>query len=173
MRAFPLLSILLIAGCAQAPSNAEYQKNLATAKAVMQAHIDMDYDAWLAYYADDAVVWDAPYGTDKISAADAAVLFATHHDAFDGISMSREVWLPGVDTLNLQADGSVRAYINWAGTSKINGKKLDLRAYHYWNFNGDGKITQQGDFYDAGGVQSYVMGTSESEVNLEEATEVD
>lgn len=52
----------------------------------------------------------------------------------------------------LGADGSVRAYINWSATSKANGHEVNLRAYHYWNFNEEGKIMQEGGFYDAGGL---------------------
>lgn len=157
MRLFPILAMALLAGCAAAPdksANDTYQKNLATAKAATQAHIDADYDAWLGYHTEDAVIWDAGYGTDKMTTAEAAKTFAGHHDAFDGINTAREVWLPGVDTLSLQADGSVRAYLNWTATSKANGNKINLRAYHYWNFSEDGKINQEGGFYDAGGLMT-------------------
>ena len=56
--------------------------------------------------------------------------------------------------MSLEADGSVRAYLNWTATSKANGNKINLRAYHYWNFNDEGKINQEGDFYDAGGLMT-------------------
>lgn len=157
MRVFTILAAVLIAGCTTAPDNAAnetYKNNLATAQAATQAHIDADYEAWLGYHAEDAVVWDAGYGTDKITAKEAAVVFAGHHDAFEGINTAREVWLPGVDTLSLEAEGSVRAYLNWTATSKANGNKINLRAYHYWNFNDEGKINQEGDFYDAGGLMT-------------------
>lgn len=145
----------LLAGCASQADNAAneaYQKNLTTAKAAIQSHIDADYDSWMTYHAEDAVVWGATYGSEKMTGAEAAEQFGGHHDAFDGIATAREVWLPGVDTLNLQADGSVRAYINWTATSKANGHEVNLRAYHYWNFDEDGKINQEGGFYDAGGL---------------------
>lgn len=155
MRTLPVLAAILVAGCTAAPDHSAseaYQKNLATAKAAVQAHIDADYDAWLGYHSDDVAVWDAGYGTARMTGAEAAVSFAGHHDAFDGISTTREVWLPGVDTLSLEADGSVRAYINWTAVSKTNGNTVDLRAYHYWNFDDEGKINQEGGFYDAGGL---------------------
>lgn len=157
MRLSLFLAAALLAGCATQTddsANEAYQKNLATAKAAIQSHIDADYDSWMTYHAEDAVVWGATYGSEKMSGAEAAVQFGGHHDAFDGIATTREVWLPGVDTLNLQADGSVRAYINWTATSKANGHEVNLRAYHYWNFNEDGKINQEGGFYDAGGLMA-------------------
>jgi hypothetical protein len=51
----------------------------------------------------------------------------------------------------LEADGSVRAYINWKGTARASGVAIDLRAYHYWNFK-DGKVVAEGNYYDAGGL---------------------
>lgn len=159
MRILPLFAFAVLASCSQAPAssdaasaNATYKANLATAQAANQAHIDADYDTWKSFYTEDAVIWDATYGSQKMTVAKAAETFAGHHAAIDGIRTAREVWLPGVDTLNLQADGSVRAYIDWNGTSKANGHELELRAYHYWNFDEAGKINQQGDFYDAGGL---------------------
>ena len=53
--------------------------------------------------------------------------------------------------LTLEADGSVRAYINWKGTARATGVAIDLRAYHYWNFK-DGKVVAEGNYYDAGGL---------------------
>lgn len=155
MRLSVILAVLILAGCAAPADDAAkdtYSQNLATAKKAVQAHINADYDAWMECHAADAVIMDAGYGTTGMTPQEAATAFAGHHDAFDGISTSREIWLPGVDTLNLAADGSVRAYINWSATSKANGHEVNLRAYHYWNFNDEGKIMQEGGFYDAGGL---------------------
>ena len=160
MKYFPLLALVLAAGCATAPSsssNDTYQQNLATAQAVLEAHSNADYDAWLSYHAEDAVIWGASYGSEKMTAPEAAELFATYHSVVEGISTAREVWLPGVDTLNLQADGSVRVYADWTSISKINGDTIDVRAYHFWNFDESGKITQAGNFFDASGLQAAIM----------------
>ena len=84
-----------------------------------------------------------------MTAAEGAKAFAGHHEAFEGIATTREVWLPGVDTLSLAADGSVRAYLTWTATSNANGHVANLRAYHYWNFDEAGKINQEGGFHHA------------------------
>lgn len=154
-----LLIALLLGSCAENSKNAEYQSNLKIAQATLQAHIDGDYDTWLTFHHPDAAVWGAEYGSQKMLPAEAAEQFATHHIAFANIHTNNEVWLPGVDTLSLLADGSVRAYINWGSTSNTTGEEINLRAYHYFNFI-DGKISQSGNFYDAGGLYATVQPTS-------------
>lgn len=157
MRTLPFFALALLASCSQAPTSGvsdTYKANLATAKAATQAHIDADYDTWMSLHTEDAEIWDAPYGSTKMTAAEGAKAFAGHHEAFEGIATTREVWLPGVDTLSLAADGSVRAYLTWTATSNANGHVANLRAYHYWNFDETGKINQEGGFYDAGGLEA-------------------
>ena len=148
---FFLTVIVALGSCAVNSVSSEYQSNLQTAKAIMKAHIESDYDTWLSHHHPDAEIWSAEYGSQKMTPAEAAADFATHHLAFADIQTKNEVWLPGVDTLSLQADGSVRAYINWRATSTATGETIDLRAYHYFNFT-DGKVSQSGNFYDAGGL---------------------
>jgi ketosteroid isomerase-like protein len=145
------MPFLVLAGCATNANNAVYKKNLATAQAVLAAHAAADYDTWMTLHHEDAVIWDADYGSESMTRDEAALLYASHHEAIDGIDGSDAVWLPGVDTLSLEADGSVRAYINWKGTAVATGVSIDLRAYHYWNFK-DGKVVAEGNYYDAGGL---------------------
>lgn len=145
------LPLLVLAGCSSNANNADYLKNLATVQAVLAAHSSADYDTWSSLHHEDAVIWDANYGSASMTREEAAVLYASHHEAIDEIDYSKAVWLPGVDTLSMEADGSVRAYINWKGTARASGVAIDLRAYHYWNFK-DGKIIAEGNYYDAGGL---------------------
>ena len=92
MRLSVILAVLILAGCAAPADDAAkdtYSQNLATAKAAVQAHINADYDAWMECHSDNAVIWDAGYGTTRMTPQEAATAFAGHHDAFDGISTTR------------------------------------------------------------------------------------
>ena len=94
------MPFLVLAGCATNANNAVYKKNLATAQAVLAAHAAADYDTWTTLHHEDAVIWDANYGSESMTRDEAAVLYASHHEAIDGIDGSDAVWLPGVDTLS-------------------------------------------------------------------------
>ena len=51
---------------------------------------------------------------------------------------------------------SVRTYGTWTGTNISTGKELNLKGYWYMNFDTDGKIIAQGDFFDFGGMYDAV-----------------
>ena len=74
-----------------------------------------------------------------------------YHMAFDNLKYTAEVWLPGTDTLG-SFDGSVRTYGVWTGTQTQTKKELNLKGYWYFNFDDDGKVLGQGDYFDFGGM---------------------
>ncbi len=117
------LPLLVLAGCSSNANNADYKKNLATAQAVLAAHSTADYDTWSSLHHEDAVIWDANYGSASMTRDEAAVLYASHHEAIDGIDGSDAVWLPGVDTSHIGSGWKcTRVYqlerhstCNWSG----------------------------------------------------------
>ena len=78
-----------------------------------------------------------------------------YHAAFDNIKYTAENWLPGTSE-DGSLDGSVRTYGTWTGTNVSTGKELNLKGYWYMNFDDEGKIIAQGDFFDFGGMMDAV-----------------
>ena len=79
---------------------------------------------------------------------------------FSDITFEDARWLPGVNEETLEADGSVRVYGTWKGTSNATGKKFSVDSYHYFVIEG-GKILQSGDFFDASGMLMAVSADEE------------
>jgi len=63
------------------------------------------------------------------------------------------VYLPGMDTVNLQMDGSVRVY--FAFSSSLQGEEISLTCYQTIDFK-DGKISRLDLFMDRSGVTNFV-----------------
>ena len=43
---------------------------------------------------------------------------------YTDVKFNNPVWLPGIDTLTMKNDGSVRAYGRWSGKSLSTGENL-------------------------------------------------
>ncbi len=80
---------------------------------------------------------------------------------FSEVTFEDARWLPGVNEETLQADGSVRVYGTWKGTSIATGKRFSVDSYHYFVVK-DGKILQSGDFFDATGMVRAVRADEEA-----------
>ena len=80
---------------------------------------------------------------------------------FSEVTFEDARWLPGVNEETLQADGSVRVYGTWKGTSIATGKRFSVDSYHYFVVK-DGKILQSGDFFDATGMVMAVRADEET-----------
>ena len=70
---------------------------------------------------------------------------------FENMNFTPTYWLPGSDSLG-NLNGSVRVYGVWTATHTPTQKSINLKSYHYWDFNDDGLITQVGDYFDATGM---------------------
>ena len=70
---------------------------------------------------------------------------------FDDVDVEygHTIFLPGIDTLNLELDGSVRVYS--AFLLKINDQKIDMSFYGTYDFRND-SICQSHEFFDFGGL---------------------
>ena len=107
-----------------------------------------------------------------------------YHQAFDNIKYTAEVWC--FELTIKESLTEVRTYGNWTGTHAVTGKELNLNGYWYFNFDENGLVTEQGDFFDAGGMISAVydvnhqdeiinivnMSTNKSAADVEAFTEV-
>ena len=138
-------------------SNPDYEKNLATAKKLFELHGEEKIDEQLALVSKDMKIYTQMYGVNEPGDYNAyAAMLKGYQDAFEDIVYTPQAWLPGVDTLTLKPDGSVRTYGKWTGKNSITGKELDLNGYWYFNFDDEGKVIAQGDFFDFGGMYDAV-----------------
>ena len=145
---------LLFVSCG---GNPNYEKNVATAQKLFALHGEENLDEQLALVSKDIKLYTPMYGSSEPLGYDAyASILKGYHDNFEDIKYNAQAWLPGVDTLSLKPDGSVRTYGTWTGKNSITGKEINLNGYWYFNFDADGKVSAKGDFFDYGGMMQAV-----------------
>ena len=136
-------------------SNPDYAKNLATAKKLFELHGEEDIDAQLALVSKDIESNTSVYGSETSNYDQYVAMLKGYHAAFDNIKYTANNWLPGTSPEG-KLDGSVRTYGTWTGVNVATGKELNLKGYWYMNFDEEGKIVAQGDFFDFGGMYDAV-----------------
>lgn len=151
MKNLTALALILVLLTACSTEHADYQKNLATAQKLFELHAQEALDEQLALWSKDLVLYPPLYGSDTIGFEEVAVMAKGYHDQFENLAFEADSWLPGTSREG-QPDGSVRVYGTWTGEHSSTGKSLSLNSYHYFNFDSEGKIVEQGDFFDAGGM---------------------
>jgi ketosteroid isomerase-like protein len=125
-----------------------YAKNVATAQAFFAAFSAKD-SVKMASYVSDNFVWSPPaVGLDSLSKdkwyAQMQVFMSTYND----ITFTNGLWRKGVD-VNNNLDGSVRVYGLWNSKFASSGKTSLLKYYCTFDFDKDGKIAWQGEYYNA------------------------
>jgi ketosteroid isomerase-like protein len=125
-----------------------YTKNLATAQAFFAAFAAKD-SVKMASYVTDNFVWSPPaVGQDSLSKdkwyAQMQVFMSTYND----ITFTNGLWRKGVDNDN-NLDGSVRVYGLWNSKFASSGKTSLLKYYASFEFDKDGKIAWQAEYYNA------------------------
>tara|TARA_B100001996_G_C18600879_1_gene569794 strand:+ start:330 stop:1106 length:777 start_codon:yes stop_codon:yes gene_type:complete len=144
-----LLSIaILFSSC---NTNPDYAKNLATAKKLFKLHEEENLEAQLALVSEKIESNTSFYGSETVGYDQYVSMLKGYHAAFDNIKYTANNWLPGTSPEG-KLDGSVRTYGTWTGVNIATGKELDLKGYWYMNFDKEGKIIAQGDFFDFGGM---------------------
>ncbi|HIG45121.1 MAG TPA: hypothetical protein EYQ20_01365 [candidate division Zixibacteria bacterium] len=144
-----------------------YLANLAVVKSMHQAHMDEDSETWSTMIA-DSLKWSSPeYGSVNQAGTkeDWAALMKSYQDGFDDISIQQAIYLPGLDSVTAEPDGSVRVYIHWKGTHTSSGVVAEPWYYANYDFEG-GKVVAASEFMDVGGMRNYIAeaaAASESE----------
>jgi quinol monooxygenase YgiN len=146
-------TLTIVTSCSN--SNPKYAGNLEKAKQFFALHEEENFDAQLAMISKDVEVELPMYGSSNAGYETLSVMIKGYHDAFDNIKYTPQVWLPGCAE-DGTLDGSVRTYGTWTGTNIATGKALNLKSYHYVNFDDDGLVAGFGDFFDAGGMMDAV-----------------
>jgi quinol monooxygenase YgiN len=148
------ITVVLFVSCG---GNPNYETNLATAQKLFELHGEEKIDEQLALVSEDIKIYTPMYGSSEPMGYDVyASMLKGYHDNYEDIKYNAQAWLPGVDTLSLKPDGSVRTYGTWTGKNSITGKQINLNGYWYFNFDADGKVIAQGDFFDYGGMMQAV-----------------
>ena len=129
-----------------------YLANLAVVKSMHQAHMDEDLETWSTMIA-DSLKWSSPeYGSVNQAGTkeDDAALMKSYQDNFDDISIQQAIYLPGLDSVTAEPDGSVRVYIHWTGTHTSSGVVAEPWYYANYDFEG-GKVVAATDHRYRGG----------------------
>ncbi len=125
-----------------------YTKNLATAQAFFAAFAAKD-SVKMASYVTDNFMWSPPaVGQDSLSKDAWYAQMQVFMSTFNDITFTNPLWRKGVDMDN-NLDGSVRVYGLWNSKFASSGKTGLLKYYCTFDFDKDGKIAWQGEFYNA------------------------
>ena len=153
MKKFKLiLIVILFVSC---DSNPDYQSNLAVAKKWVQAFEDQNIELWKEAVSEDLQDIAPMYGMGMVDYETSLEVAEFYIQNYTDVKFNDPVWLPGIDTLTMKPDGSVRAYGRWSGKSLSTGREFSLMSYHNFDFE-DGKISSTGEYFDATGMVNAV-----------------
>ena len=147
-----LLAGILFVGC---DSNPKYESNLAVAKKWVQAFEDQNIDLWKEAVSEDLQDIAPMYGMGMVDYETSLQVAEFYVQNYTDVKFNDPVWLPGIDTLTMKPDGSVRAYGRWSGKSLSTGREFSVMSYHNFDFE-DGKISSTGEYFDATGMVNAV-----------------
>jgi hypothetical protein len=132
-------------------AKALYEKNLATLQTGITAFENEKMDDWAATVADNAV-WNSPaYGTKPAGKEEWKKALTAYTTDWDSLKLVNPIFLPGIDSISHEFDGSVRYYGTWQGVHK-SGIKTSVNFYGTYEFNKDNKVTDGTEFFDVGGL---------------------
>jgi len=143
---------ILVLSCS---TNPDYQNNLKLAKKWVQAFETSNVELWKEVVSEELVDVAPMYGMGQVDYKTSLQVAEFYVQNYTNVKFQNQVWLPGIDTLTMKPDGSVRAYGTWTGTSKSTGRNFSLTSYHNFDFK-DGKITSTGEYFDATGMVNSV-----------------
>ena len=162
---FAAVILLLIAACTgsekkeadasskNADMHALYEKNLATVKTLIAAFEKEDLNGVAAMVADTAV-WNSPaYGDTVTTKAHWMESLKYYLDNWDKLYLTNGQFLPGVDAVTHEFDGSVRYYGRWDGVHS-SGVATQVNFYGSYDFNKENKIISGADYFDLGGLMN-------------------
>ena len=144
---------LLVLSCST--NNPTYEENLTLAKKWIEAFETGNIDLWKEVVSENLVDVAPMYGMGEVDYNTSLQVAEFYVQNYLNVKFKNQVWLPGIDTLTMKPDGSVRAYGNWTGTSKSTGRDFSMTSYHNFHFK-DGKISSTGEYFDATGMVNSV-----------------
>ena len=141
-----LLSLFIITSCSN--EHPDYASNKKLAEKWVETFETQNMGLWEEVVSEDVVDVSPMYGMGQIDYASSKQIAEFYVNSYSDVKFNNPVWLPGIDTLTMKPDGSVRAYGVWTGKSKSTGRIFTLPSYHNFGFK-DGKIISTGEYFDA------------------------
>jgi len=143
------------------PGQVAFEENSKTVLEELEAwqNESVDYDK---FYAEDYAAWGTGFGdTDTTNLEQMIEWDNMMFETYDFKIVNGPVnLLPGVDVDTKKIDGSVRLYTEWeitlTATDTTEAKTGNIRMYHAYVFNEEGKITLSLAYGDFGGLMSYL-----------------
>ena len=127
------------------PVSEAFEQNSENLKSLFKAWESQDVDASMVFLADDFVEIGTGFNEpDRNKEEHKAQM--TKMMGMMKPTLKNSVFLPGVDSTTLEADGSVRYYGTW--NFAIGDKNEDLMVYGTAEFNEEGKITSLAHYAD-------------------------
>ncbi|MGB2086584.1 MAG: antibiotic biosynthesis monooxygenase [Flavobacteriaceae bacterium] len=148
------LSLFLLVGC-NSVTNKDYEANLVLAKKWVSSFETNNVELWKEVVSEDLVDVAPLYGMGQVDYQTSLNIANFYVNNYEEVEFQNPVWLPGVDTLTMKPDGSVRAYGTWTGKSKSTGRTFSVTSYHNFDFK-EGKIVSTGEYFDATGMVNAV-----------------
>ena len=150
MKKLLLITIsFIVVGCST--THPDYEANKKLAQKWVETFETGNIDLWEEVVSKDVIDISPMYGMGEINYEASKQIAEFYVNNYTDVKFNDPVWLPGIDTLTMKPDGSVRAYGVWTGTSKSTGRSFSLTSYHNFDFE-DGKITSTGEYFDATGM---------------------
>ena len=128
---------------------AMFEKNKAIADKTFNLFIAKDIDGMMDMHSED-LIWSPANSLDSLSKDAFREGMMQWMTEFDQFRFENRQYYPGVDD-NFVPDGSVRTYGTWFGTHK-SGKQTVTKYYSVLQFNDQGKITADLEWFDLGGI---------------------
>ncbi len=126
-----------------------FNKNKEIADKTFDLFIAKDLEGMLNMYSDD-LIWSPANTIDSLSKADFEQGMKGWMTEFEVFSFNDRQYYPGVGD-NFVPNGSVRIYGTWVGTHN-SGAQTVSKYYAVLEFNDEGKITADLEWFDVGGV---------------------
>lgn len=122
-----------------------YDRNLANFKTLLDAWNNQDVEAAYNLMADDFMETGTGYGEPNRNKEE----WKAGNEGMMAImkpTLKQAIYLPGIDTVSLEMDGSVRYYGTW--NFAVGEKDADLKVYGTADFNDEGLITSLAHYAD-------------------------
>ena len=159
-----VLLTVFLASCAVDSQHPDFEKHVELGKNFFKLHGEEKFDEMKDLLSDD-LSWTSPaYGEGLIDKETQLGYIKMYQDNYENVTFTANYWLPGVDTLSLKNDGSVRVYGTWSGVHSSTGNEFSLGSYHTMAFDADGKISGGGDWFDLTGFIQQSQKVSDEEV---------
>lgn len=165
---FIITFIALFLSCDQpVPANTDYdkgialfEKNKAVANESFNLFIAKDLEGMMDMHS-ESLIWSPASTTDSLSKDEFRAGMKEWMTEFEEFKFVDRQFYPGVDE-DFVPNGSVRTYGTWLGTHK-SGKQTVTKYYSVLEFDENGKISADLEYFDVGGVFDQIEETQTEE----------